>query len=131
MTRTASPTDRSGDVARHETRSLISSDKVEGTTVYDPQGNNLGSIHSVMIGKQDGKVGYAVLSFGGFLGIGTDYYPVPWSQLRYDTSMDGYVVGLAKEQLERAPRYANESDWTRRQPSWAADVDRYYGGAFI
>lgn len=118
--------DRSGDVARHETGALISSDKVEGTSVYDPSGNSLGSIHSVMIGKTDGKVAYAVLSFGGFLGIGSDYYPIPWAQLRYDTSVDGYVLNTTKEQLEGAPRYSSGEDWQTR--NWTGDVDRYYTG---
>jgi sporulation protein YlmC with PRC-barrel domain len=120
--------DRSGDVARNETSSLISSDKVEGTSVYDTAGNSLGSIHSVMIGKTDGKVSYAVLSFGGFLGIGSDYYPIPWAQLRYDTSMDGYVINITKEQLEGAPRYSSGDDWQTANRSWTGDVDRYYTG---
>lgn len=127
MSSTGNMSDRSGDVAREETGALISSDKVEGTSVYDPDGNSLGSIHTVMIGKVDGKVAYAVLSFGGFLGIGSDYYPVPWQQLRFDTNLDGYVIGLTKAQLEGAPRY-NRSDWTTRDAAWSADVDRYYRG---
>lgn len=118
--------DRSGDGAREETVSLISSDKVEGTTVYDPAGNDLGSIHSVMIGKTDGKVAYAVLSFGGFLGIGTDYYPVPWNALKYDTAMGGYVTGVTKESLGGAPRYP-AADWHDRDKTWSGDVDRYWG----
>lgn len=125
---TGSMSDRSGDVARRETGALISSDKVEGTAVYDPAGNSLGSIHSVMIGKTDGKVAYAVLSFGGFLGIGTDYYPIPWAQLRYDTAQHGYVALLTKEQLEGAPRYETAPDWGTRNAGWQADVDRYYRG---
>ncbi|MBR0646137.1 PRC-barrel domain-containing protein [Plastoroseomonas hellenica] len=118
---------RSGDVARHETSSLISSDKVEGTSVYDIQGNDLGTIHSVMIGKVDGKVAYAVLSFGGFLGIGTNYYPVPWKALKYDTHMGGYVTGMTKEQFQGAPSYDPATDWYSRSAGWPADVDRYYG----
>ena len=120
--------DRTGDVARNETSSLISSDKVEGTSVYDTSGNSLGSIHSVMIGKRDGKVAYAVLSFGGFFGIGADYYPIPWAQLRYDTGMDGYVLNTTKEQLEGAPRYSPDANWQAKNTDWARDVDRYYTG---
>ena len=120
--------DRSGDVERDETASLISSEKVEGTAVYDTEGNKLGSIHSVMIGKRDGKVSYAVLSFGGFLGIGTDYYPVPWNQMKYDTRMDGYVIGITREQLEGAPRYGSSSDWQAASRGWSGDVDRDYTG---
>ena len=60
-----------------ETVNLIGSDKVDGTAVYGADGNKIGSIQRVMIDKLSGKVAYAVLSFGGFLGMGEDYYPVP------------------------------------------------------
>ena len=75
----------SESVATDETSSLISSDKVEGTAVYNRPGDKLGSIHSVMIDKISGKVAYAVMSFGGFLGIGDRYHPLPWHVLTYDT----------------------------------------------
>ena len=90
---------------------LIESDRVEGTTVYDPGGNDIGSIKRVMIDKISGKVAYAVLSFGGFLGIGEDYYPVPWPALKYDTNLAGYVTGLTQHQLEGAPKYNDATGW--------------------
>ena len=74
-----------------ETAGLIGSDKVEGTNVYDAKGEKMGSIERVMIEKHSGQVAYAVLSFGGFLGIGTDYYPIPWAFLSYDTGLGGTV----------------------------------------
>jgi hypothetical protein len=98
-----------------ETTSLIGSDKVEGTAVYGSDQEKIGSIERVMIDKISGKVAYAVLSFGGFLGMGEDYYPVPWSTLEYDTNLGGYRANLTRDQLENAPRY-NESqgwDWSR------------------
>ena len=85
---------------------VISSDRVEGTAVYNNAGDKLGSIDDLMIDKISGQVRYAVLEFGGFLGLGTDRYPLPWNMLKYDTSMDGYVVPLDKTKLEAAPRYA-------------------------
>jgi hypothetical protein len=69
-----------------ETGSLIGSDKVEGTAVYGANDTKIGSIERVMIDKMSGKVSYAVLSFGGFLGIGDDHYPLPWQSLKYDTN---------------------------------------------
>ena len=60
---------------------LIESDRVEGTAVYDPQGKHLGSIKRLMIEKISGKVAYAVMSFGGFLGMGEDEHTIPWSKL--------------------------------------------------
>ena len=97
-----------------ETHDLIASDKVEGTKVYDPRGEHIGSIDRILLEKRSGKVSYAVLSFGGFLGIGTDHYPLPWSKLNYDESLGGYRVDVSKEQLEGAPKYNNDDDnyWT-------------------
>ena len=69
--------------ASFTTSNLIGSDKVEGTPVYRLNGDNIGQIERVMIGKISGKVANAVMSFGGFLGIDEDYYPLPWSVLTY------------------------------------------------
>ena len=71
--------------SRRETVSLIGSDKVDGTAVYGADDNKIGSVQRVMIDKISGKVAYAVVSFGGFLGMGEDYYPMPWPNLKYDT----------------------------------------------
>ena len=86
----------------NETASLIGSDKVEGTAVYGADSNKIGSIERVMIDKPSGKVSYAVLSFGGFLGIGDEHYPLPWQSLKYDTSLGGYVTGVTESQLQGA-----------------------------
>lgn len=108
------------------TSNVISSERVEGTSVYNQAGDKLGSIDDLMIDKLSGQVRYAVLEFGGFLGIGTDRYPLPWNMLKYDTSMDGYVVPLDKNTLEGAPRYTAEE-----VPDYTADYNRrvndYYG----
>lgn len=87
----------------------ISSDRVEGTAVYNSTGEKLGSIDSLMIDKLSGQVRHAVLEFGGFLGLGTDRYPLPWNMLKYDTVLDGYVVPISIERLNDAPRYAHAS----------------------
>ncbi len=106
---------------------LISSRRVEGTPVYNPQGEKLGTVHSVMIEKRRGQVAYAVLSFGGFLGIGTDVHPVPWEILTYDVDRDGYVVDLTREQLEKAPAFALDSADRPRRRSEDELVYSYYG----
>jgi sporulation protein YlmC with PRC-barrel domain len=93
-------------VATDETDRLIASNKVEGTAVYNRQDERLGSVYNFMVDKRTGKVEYAVLSFGGFLGIGDDYYPLPWKALNYDTRLEGYVVDLDKNRLREAPHYA-------------------------
>jgi hypothetical protein len=113
-----------------ETYDLIGSDKVEGTTVYDPDGNNIGSIERVMIGKRSGKVDYAVLSFGGFMGIGDDHYPLPWSSLKYNTDLGGYQVNITEKQLQGAPKYANDDEWDWADPARGRKVSDYYGAAW-
>ncbi|MCP1833990.1 hypothetical protein J2R76_002327 [Bradyrhizobium sp. USDA 4532] len=110
-----------------ETGNLIGSDKVEGTAVYGADNERIGSIERVMIDKIGGKVSYAVLGFGRFLGIGDDHYPLPWQSLKYDTNLGGYITGLNDSQLRGAPRYSNESSWNWSDPSVARSVDDYYG----
>ena len=80
------------NLARAELGTLISSRRVEGTDVYNSRGDHLGTIEHVMIDKLTGQVSYAVMSFGGFLGIGEKYHPLPWQVLEYDTSKGGYIV---------------------------------------
>ena len=116
-----------GDVATDETQSLIASDKVEGTAVYNSQGDRLGSVFNFMVNKRSGQVAYANLSFGGFLGIGERYFPLPWKALTYDTRMGGFVVDIDKSRLEAAPSYtrAQEPDWT--DPVYGRRINDYYG----
>jgi hypothetical protein len=116
-----------GAVATDETDRLIASDKVEGTAVYNRQGERLGSIYNFMVDKRSGQVEYAVMSFGGFLGIGDSYHPLPWKALTYDTSEGGYVVDLDKDRLQGAPSYSGSEapDWS--DPSFGRRIDDYYG----
>jgi hypothetical protein len=102
-----------------ETASLIGSDKVEGTAVYGSDGSKIGSIQRVMLDKMSGKTAYAVMSFGGFLGMGEDYYPIPWSMLKYDTNLGGYRTNLTQDQLNKAPKYSKSTDW-----NWNRENDR-------
>lgn len=116
-----------GNVIPDDTGHLIASDHVEGTAVYNRQAERLGSVYNFMVDKRSGHVEYAVMSFGGFLGIGDDYYPLPWKALKYDTNMGGYVVDLDKDRLQAAPRYgkADDSEWS--DPAYGRRVDEYYG----
>jgi hypothetical protein len=112
---------------KRETSNLIGSDKVEGTPVCRSNGDIIGEIERVMIDKISGKVAYAVMSFGGFLGMGEDHYPLPWSVLTYNPILGGYEVELTEQQLKNAPKYSrNESwDWADRQRT--QEVTDYYG----
>lgn len=112
-----------------ETGALIGSDKVEGTAVYGADDRKIGSIERVMIDKVSGRVSYAVLSFGGFLGIGNDHYPLPWQSLKYDTNLGGYRTGITEEKLRGAPKYGNDNAWNWNDPARARAVNDYYGVA--
>lgn len=109
-----------------ETMNLIASDKVEGTAVRNRQGEKLGTIERVMIDKQSGQVAFAIMSFGGFLGIGEKYHPLPWEILTYDTDEDAYVVNLDRSTLENAPTISDENEFF--SPGYGNQVHDYYRG---
>lgn len=112
-------------LARRETVSLIGSDKVEGTLVYRSDGTKIGKVDRVMINKVSGEVAYVVMSFGGFMGIGEDYYPLPWDELVYNEELDGYEVNVTEEQLKGAPHYSKHESWDWSDRSRSA-IDEYY-----
>jgi sporulation protein YlmC with PRC-barrel domain len=99
---------------------LIAADKVEGTSIYNRAGENLGCVEDVMIDKVSGRIAYAVVAFGGFLGIGDRHYPLPWQTLKYDTNMGGFVVDLDKQTLEGAPSYTDADTVGWRTPPGAS-----------
>ena len=105
---------------------LIESDRVEGTTVYDPQGNNIGSIKRLMIEKISGRVAYAVMSFGGFFGMGAEEHAIPWGKLTYDTSLGGYRTDITEQQLRAAPTFTRDRDWDWSDRSRERELHDYY-----
>jgi len=115
------------DTAVRETPSLIASDKVEGTPVYRWNGDKVGTVERVMIDKISGKVAYAVMSFGGFMGIGQDYYPLPWNLLTYNPRLEGYEVNIGEEQLKRAPKYGIYENWDWSAPIRVRSINDYWG----
>lgn len=117
----------SDTIARDETSSLISSAKVQGTAVYNVDGERLGTIQHFMVGKQDGRVRFAVLSFGGLFGMGQSYHPLPWEKLRYDTEHGGYVLALSREQLQGGPAYGDEGEPDFNE-IYGRRISDYYGG---
>jgi sporulation protein YlmC with PRC-barrel domain len=100
----------------------IQGSRVTGTAVYGADGERLGTIEDIVLTKVEGQAVYAVLSFGGFLGMGDRHHPIPWSLLRYDEGLGGYIVNLSREELGRAPGYARdaEPDWS--DPMWGDPV---------
>jgi hypothetical protein len=106
---------------------LIESDRVEGTTVYDPAGNKIGSIKRLMIEKINGRVAYAMLSFGGFLGMGAEEHAIPWNKLTYDTKLGGYRTDITEEQLRGAPAFSRDSNFDWNDRAREQELHRYYG----
>jgi len=124
---TSGTTSSSSTVATDETDELIASNKVEGTAVYNRQGERLGTVYNFMVGKRSGQVAYAVMSFGGFLGMGESYHPLPWNALTYDTNQGGYVVDLDKDRLSNAPSYGAGEDPFASDPGYGRRVQDYWG----
>ncbi len=121
--------DRTDAVTADETGTLISADKVQGTAVYDASGERLGTIDSLMLNKRSGKVAYAVMSFGGFLGIGERYHPLPWDSLTYDTDKGGYNVGHTTDTLRGGPSYSRDELGEVEGGRRSTEIDDYYGTA--
>ena len=108
----------------HPNHALISSEQVEGTVVFDRQGEKVGKIDHLMINKKSGLVAYAVMSFGGFMGLGHNHYPLPWSALSYDTDLAGYRTSVNEQQLRDAPEFTDDA-WDDR--NWETRIHDHYG----
>ncbi len=119
------------DIQNHaidETHDLISAGKVKGTAVYNSDGDDLGSVYDLMIDKRGGRIAYALVSFGGFLGIGEKYHPLPWHVLTYDENKGGYNIGLTEDQLRKAPAYSQDEISRFGTDHDDTLIAAYYGG---
>ena len=120
------PASETGGESPHR---LIASNRVDGTAVYDREGEKLGRIENFMVDKRSGQAEYAVMSFGGFLGVGEDHYPIPWDKLTYEPEQGGYVVDLDRDKLKDGPNYRAGAE-----PEFDRDYDRrvhdYYGVSY-
>ncbi len=105
---------------------LISSDKVEGTAVVDQSGQKIGTVKNFMVDKYTGRVAYAVLQFGGVMGFGASYFPLPWPILDYDTEEDAYRLAVTKDQLENAPRFEEDDAPEFDSIEYREEVRVYY-----
>jgi hypothetical protein len=113
-------------IAVDETPRLIASNKVEGTAVYDRTGRHHGAVHNFMVDKVSGQVAYAVLAFGGFLGLGENHHPLPWKALTYSTELGGYVVDIDPGALAGAPNHGPGEDGFA-DPSYGGRIEDFYG----
>ncbi|MEE4154676.1 MAG: PRC-barrel domain-containing protein [Erythrobacter sp.] len=110
-----------------ENHSLISAEKVDGTTVYSHDGDKAGTVKSVMINKRSGQVEHAVLSIGGFLGLGSEYHAIPWDKLDYDTELGGYRLGVSEDQLRKGPTFSENESGTLTNRDYETRVYSHYG----
>jgi hypothetical protein len=110
---------------------LIAASMVNGTSVYNLVGEKLGSVHDVLLDKMSGKAEFAIMSFGGFLGIGDRYHPLPWRILDYDPSLGGYKVDIDRRRLEGAPTYSASEFSLWDDPVHGRRVSDYYGGMLV
>ena len=118
--------DRHEGLPIEETSRLIASNKVEGTPVYSRDGERLGTIYNFMVDKRSGQVEYAVMSYGGFLGMGTRYYPLPWRVLTYHTDTGGYVIDMSERDFRDAPSF-DRDDEPRFDRHYGRKVHSWYG----
>jgi sporulation protein YlmC with PRC-barrel domain len=109
--------------------SLIEASRVQDTNVYNAAGEKLGAVHDLMIDKRSGTTSYAVVSFGGFLGVGENYFPIPWSKLKYDEKLGGYVTDIEIGELEGAPAYVAGAEPRWGDRAYEEELHRFYGAA--
>ena len=105
---------------------VLSASTLTGDSVRNSAGENLGKIEDLMIDLDEGRIAYAVLSFGGLLGIGNKLFAVPWSALTLDTSEHEFVLDVDKDSLENAPGF-DKDNWPEMTPEWGQNVYEYYG----
>lgn len=106
---------------------LIGSDRVDGTAVRRPNGDMIGHVERLMIDKESGQVMYAVLSFGGFLGMGTNLLPLPWARLKYNRKLEAYELDLTEDELKHAPSFRADKDFDWGDRSQEEELHRFYG----
>jgi sporulation protein YlmC with PRC-barrel domain len=112
---------------------LISADRVRGAPVFDTLGEKLGHIEDVMLQKVSGRVAYAIMASGGFLGAGERRHPLPWSMLTFDGDKNGYVIPITRHQVESAPALSPDDIDTDADSAWAEAIHAHHGlpGPFI
>ena len=109
---------------------LMGADTLNGNDVYNRAEENLGDIKEIMLDVANGKISYAVLSFGSFLGVGGKLFAVPWSALTLDTENKRFILDVSKERLQNAPGF-DKDDWPdMADESWAKSVHSYYGSQY-
>ncbi|AVP95205.1 MULTISPECIES: PRC-barrel domain-containing protein [Aeromonas] len=105
---------------------VLSASTLSGDDVYDPRGEKLGSIKELMLDIENGKVCYAVLSFGGFLSLGEKLFAVPWSALKVDTENKRFIMDTTEERMKNAPGFDSDHWPNMADTSWEKSIYSYY-----
>ena len=106
---------------------IMGAETLIGNFVYNLSDENLGDIKEIMLDMRSGRVGYAVLSFGGFLGMGDKLFAVPWNALKLDTENKRFTLNVEKERLEKAPGFDKNVWPNMADQAWAREIHSYYG----
>lgn len=106
---------------------LMGASSLIGDKVSNPSDEDLGEIKEIMLDTRSGAVSYAVLSFGGFLGMGDKLFAVPWSALTLDTQKQRFVLDVDKKRLQDAPGFDKHKWPDMSDPSWTQEIEAYYG----
>lgn len=106
---------------------LMGADTLIGNDVYNRQDEKIGDIKEIMLDMRDGRVSYAVLEFGGFLGMGTSLFAIPWQALTLDTVKKCFTLDASKESLEKAPGFEKDNWPDMVDPTWQKGIHDYYG----
>lgn len=106
---------------------MLTADTLEGDTVVNPAGEDLGEIKDIMLDVRSGRIAYAVLSSGGILGIGDKLFAIPWSALTLDADRKCFILDVSKERMEKAPGF-DKDHWPKMADlNWATQIHSYYG----
>lgn len=125
--RTYASTDRPIETGGKEYRRVLSAGTLKGDRVRNPAGEDLGKIEEIMLDIPSGRVAYAVLSFGGILGIGNKLFAVPWQALTVDEGRKEFVLNMDKQRLENAPGFDKDNWPDMANPTWGSQIFGYYG----
>lgn len=108
---------------------VVNCDEIVGVEVENPQGDNLGKIEAIMLDKASGKVAYVVLTFGGFLGMGTKLFAMPWHIFSYNPKREKFIISLSPDKLKHSPGFDKENWPDMTSTSWRQSIRDYYGDA--
>ena len=109
------------------TPATLSASTITGDPVVNPQGEDLGKIEDLVLDVDSGRVAYAVLSFGGFLGMGDKLFAMPWQSLQLDGDNHRFILDVAKDRLENAPGFDKDHWPNMADRTWGSSVYKYYG----